>query len=92
MGDKADLGMGLTFLEVVVADLESFQVIPLRVGVNDVLLQLDVGDGAIGVVGVDNIAICPYRKRNSATKRGNGRITPFNSALGSASPFCAGCA
>jgi hypothetical protein len=59
LGDQTDLtSVGLTFLEVVVANLESLQVIPLGVGVNDVLFQLDVRDSAVAVVGVLNIAIC----------------------------------
>jgi hypothetical protein len=48
--------------EVVVADLESFQVIPLGIGINNVLLQFDVGDSAVGVVGVLDVAVCPYLK------------------------------
>jgi hypothetical protein len=50
LGDKADLGVGLTFFEVVVTDLESLQVVPLGVGINNVLLQFQVGDGAVAVV------------------------------------------
>jgi hypothetical protein len=57
LGDKTDLGVGLTFLEVVVADLESLQVVPLGVGIDDVLLQLDVGKSAIGIISVLNVAI-----------------------------------
>jgi hypothetical protein len=55
LGDKTDLGVGLTFFEVVVTDLKSLQVVPLGVGVNDVLFQLEVGDCAVAVVGVDNV-------------------------------------
>jgi hypothetical protein len=65
LGDETDLGVGLAFLEVVVTDLESFQVVPLGVGINDVLLQLDVGDGAVGVVGVSDISISQHIKELS---------------------------
>jgi hypothetical protein len=50
LGDQTDLGVGLTFFEVVVDGLESLQVIPLGVGIDDVFFQLDVGDGAVAVV------------------------------------------
>ena len=56
------MGVGLSFLEVVVTDLESLQVIPLGVGIDDVLFQLNVGDGAVAVVGVLNITIRPNDK------------------------------
>jgi hypothetical protein len=36
LGDKTDLGVGLTFFEVVLADFKSLQVIPLGVGIDDV--------------------------------------------------------
>jgi hypothetical protein len=36
LGDKTDLGVGRTFFEVVLADLESLQVIPLGAGIDDV--------------------------------------------------------
>jgi hypothetical protein len=49
LGYKTDLSVGLPFFEVVVTDLESLQVIPLGAGVNNVLLQLDVGDSAVAV-------------------------------------------
>jgi hypothetical protein len=59
LGDKTDLGVGLPFLEVVVTDLESLQVIPLGVGINDVLFQFDVGDRAVAVVSVATLPLVP---------------------------------
>jgi hypothetical protein len=57
LGDQADLGVGLTFFEVVVDGAESLDVVPLGVGIDNVFFQLDVGDGTVAVVGVFNIAI-----------------------------------
>jgi hypothetical protein len=74
LGDETDLGVGLTFFEVVLADLESLNVGPLGVGVNDVLLQLDVGYSAVAVVGVDNVAVCVDGKRKCPIGRTRGRV------------------
>ena len=82
MGDKTNLGMGLVsrlIFEVVLADLKSLQVIPLGVGIDDVLFQLDVGGGGVRVVCVLNITVgknnkaacppgCPTRRMASVDK------------------------
>jgi hypothetical protein len=85
LGDETDLGVSLTFLEVVVTDLESLQVIPLGVGIDDVLFQLDVGKGAVAVVGVDYIAVGPNNEARRAGVCRCAAMRAINKCVASAS-------
>ena len=48
--------------EIVVTDLNCFKVIPLRTCVNNVLLQFDVGDSTLRVIGVLDVTVIENSK------------------------------
>ena len=87
MGDQANLGVGLTLLEVVVANLQGFDVGPLGRGINNVFLQLDVGQSTVAVVSVLNITVSKYVERDGAAKIGGCAIATLDDSICGSSTF-----